>query len=86
MHKFILVAAISAIPFTAHADNFGPKPNETLINKVHAVCTDATLVKSDAVKAACTLQAFPSVTSKGDAFSNRGLGAELNTLIRNLKG
>jgi hypothetical protein len=46
-----------------------------------AICGSEKLVKSDKLKAACTSSVFPSVTKSG-AFRNTGIGAELNTLIR----
>jgi len=39
---------------------------------------------SDKLKAACETKKFPSVTKAGN-FRNTGIGAELNTLIRQVK-
>jgi hypothetical protein len=51
-----------------------------LEDKAKAVCESKSAL-SDKLKAACAAHTFPSVT-KGGAFRNAGIGAELNTLIR----
>ena len=51
-----------------------------LAEKAKAVC-DSPVKRSDKLNAACQTATFPSVTKAG-AFRNTGIGAELNTLMR----
>jgi hypothetical protein len=51
-----------------------------LATKAKAIC-EGKQSMSDKLKAACAGNAFPKVTKAG-AFRNTGIGAELNTLIR----
>jgi hypothetical protein len=51
-----------------------------LAKKAEEVCAGK-LVMSDKLKAACQSKTFPSVTKAG-AFRNTGIGAELNSLMR----
>lgn len=51
-----------------------------LEKKANEVC-GGKLVMSDKLKAACQSKTFPSVTKAG-AFRNTGIGAELNSLMR----
>jgi hypothetical protein len=48
-----------------------------------AVC-DHGFVLSDAASAACTANAMPAPVRAGDRWPNRGIGAELNILARQL--
>lgn len=69
----------------AHADTFGAaKIDDAFTARVHAVCADASVKMTPAARTACTTNAFPATTATGDAFSNRGIGAEFNVLIRNM--
>jgi hypothetical protein len=84
MTAFVLVAvaspafAKSEIQVTRTVYELSDFP--ALSEKAKAACTGkATL--SDKLKAACATGKFPSVTKAG-AFRNSGIGAELNTLIR----
>jgi hypothetical protein len=52
--------------------------------KLAAVCQSQALVLTTAAKTACTSGAFPRVTAAATAFVNIGIGAELNTLMRQL--
>ena len=59
------------------------KPADTLIAKAQAVCDGAFVLTSDAMNA-CTSKAWPAVLTDGTRFRNTGIGAEFNTLIRQL--
>jgi len=90
MKKFILTAAFVAVAFTGPA--FAKSEVQVtrtiwelsdfpeLATKAKAVC-DGQTKKSDKLTAACKSDTLPKVTKAG-AFRNTGIGAELNTLIR----
>lgn len=88
IHAILAVAAISTLcgPLAqSHADTFGAaKIDDAFTAKVHAVCADATIKMTPAARTACTTGNYPATTATGDAFSNRGIGAEFNVLIRNM--
>jgi hypothetical protein len=91
MKKFIISASIAVFALTGSA--FAKQEVSVtrtvweisdfpeLTNKVKAVC-ESKVVMSDKLKEACKDNAkLPKVTKAG-AFRNTGMGAELNTLIR----
>jgi hypothetical protein len=90
MKKFILTAAFVAVAFTGPA--FAKQEVQVtrtvwelsdfpeLASKAKAVCESKSNI-SDKLKAACKSDTLPKVTKAG-AFRNTGIGAELNTLIR----
>lgn len=81
-----LAAALAFVPFAAQAEKQVTRTVKELSDfpelaaKAKAVC-DGKAVKSDRLVTACGKGEFPSVTKAG-AFRNSGIGAELNTLMR----
>lgn len=56
---------------------------DTLTPKAQAVC-DGPFVLTAAAMAVCQSQNWPTVIKDGSRFNNTGVGAEFNTLIRQL--
>lgn len=61
-----------------------PTPTTSLVASVQRVC-ESSLIMSDNAKLACIKSAMPRLTKDGAAFINTGLGAEFNTLIRQVQ-
>jgi hypothetical protein len=59
------------------------KPSVVLAN-ADRVCTGTFVLSADAL-AMCTAKTYPRVVKDGTRFANVGIGAEFNTLIRQLK-
>lgn len=83
-----MIALLAALPVSANAKQekqvtrtiWELSDFPDLEKKANEVC-GGKLVMSDKLKAACQNKTFPSVTKAG-AFRNTGIGAELNSLMR----
>jgi hypothetical protein len=86
----IIIAALAAsfafAPIAAHAEKQVTRTVKEISDfpelekKAKEVCGSKSAL-SDKLKAACAAGTFPSVTKAG-LFRNTGIGAELNTLMR----
>lgn len=89
MRKIIIAAALASfafLPVAAHAEKQVTRTVKEisdfpeLAKKAEEVCSGKA-AKSDKLVAACASKTWPSVTKAG-LFRNTGIGAELNTLMR----
>lgn len=92
MNRFVTIAAIvatlSVIAIAAQAQEFNaveaPTPTPELLNKLERTCEDGAFVLSLDAKVACLESQFPRLVADGSRFRNAGVGAEFNTLMRQL--
>ena len=78
MRKLFLALTLVALPAVASADD------AAMAAKVKAVCEGKYVLTPEA-RAVCDGGALPPVLKDGTRFRNSGVGAEFNTLIRQLK-
>lgn len=87
--NLIAIAIVSSVAFgnTAFAQSAPVAPVATIASPAMAnadrVCA-GTFVLSEAAKLACSAKAYPRLLKDGSRFANVGIGAEFNTLIRQL--
>ncbi len=85
--QMIAAAAVAVLAGSAEAAVYGGKVVEipaTFATRLAAVCQSPSLVLTTAARTACATGSFPRVTAAATAFVNIGIGAELNTLMRQL--
>lgn len=84
MHLIAATAMLaSSSAFGATVEGASGTVTDTLTPKVQAVCDGPFVLTAEAM-AACQSGTFPVVIADGSRFRNTGIGAEFNTLIRQL--
>lgn len=76
-----ITASISA--YGATVEGSAGTSTDVLTPKAQAVCDGSFVLTAEAM-AACTSKTWPAVLKDGSRFRNTGVGAEFNTLIRQL--
>lgn len=78
----------AALAFDAQQANFATSnasmPSPELADKLAVICDGETFVLSIAAMSACATNDMPRLNKEGTAFVNAGVGAEYNTLARQI--
>lgn len=76
------LAPAVAAPTVRFAEAARAVPSDAFIATLAIVCEPGRFVLSDRAELACLRGEFPRLAASGDRFGNSALGAELNTLAR----
>lgn len=88
MRKLALTAAVAFFAAPTFADELETEATATPLQLVaEQVCdyiADNRITATDDLAVACATDNLPDPISDGSRFANRGIGAEMNVLIRNV--